>query len=127
LEFDATKDKIGAACRVIYADKLPAINVDLIGDEFALAETALLTKSAEWAYEEEYRILARDGAYEPEFFCATEGNYLRLPKGAITAVIAGCKAELGAVRDIIRTCAPSVVLKRAVQRLDEYHLEIIDD
>lgn len=126
LEFDATAEKIWRARRVVYADKLPLANADLILNPEALLEASLLTKSTEWSYEEEYRILARDGTIDPTFSLATEGDFLKLPKGAITAVIAGSRANIDAVRDIVRKVSPGLPVKHAVQRPHEYHLDIVD-
>jgi hypothetical protein len=126
LEFDATAEKIWKARKVVYADKLPLANADLMRDHAALLETSLLTKSREWEYEDEYRLLARDGAIDPTFSLATEGNFLKLPAGAITGVIAGARADVAKLREIIDHSAPGLPLKRMALRPHEYHLDIID-
>jgi hypothetical protein len=95
-------------------------------DAAALLEASLLTKSTEWSYEEEYRILARDGALDPTFSLATNGTFLELPQGAITAVIVGSRAKLDTVREIIQKVVPGLPVKRAVQGADEFHLDIVD-
>src|SRR5262249_17850696 len=74
LEFDATRE-FGLAYRVAYSDNLIAITPDLLRENVALAEAMVLTKSSEWKYEDEYRMLARDGAIEPDFPVTTEKNY----------------------------------------------------
>lgn len=125
LEFDATKEKLWQARRVVYLDKLPHLTADLMTNPEMLLERSLLTKSTEWSYEEEYRILGRDA--DPAFSLATESDFLQLPTGAITAVIAGSRANIDAVRETVRKCAPGLPVKRAMMRSHEYHLDIIDD
>lgn len=126
LEFDATAEKVWRARRVVYTDKLPLANADYMKDHEALLAASLLTKSAEWSYEDEYRLLARDGTIDPTFSLATEGNFLNLPTGAITAVIAGSRAKIDTIREIVQKVAPGLPVKRAVQRPYEYHLDIAD-
>lgn len=127
LEFDATAEKLWRARQVVYADKLPLANADLMRNPTMLLESSLLTKSREWCYEQEYRILAREEKLDPTFSLATEGEFLRLPPGAITTVIAGARADVATIREIIRRVRPGLPLKRAVQRPHEYGLDIIDD
>jgi hypothetical protein len=127
LEFDATVEKVWRARKVAYGDKLPLANADYMRDNDALLEVALLTKSLEWRYEEEYRLLGRDGKLDPTFILATEGNFLKLPVGAITGVIAGVRADIDRVREIVHRVAPGLPIRRAVQRPHEYHLDITAD
>jgi hypothetical protein len=126
LEFDATAEKVWRARRVVYVDKLPLANADMMTNHAALLEASLLTKSTEWCYEGEYRLLARDGAINPTFSLATEGNFLKLPQDAIRAVIAGARAKIDAIREIVRKVAPGLPVKRAVQRASQYHLDIVE-
>jgi hypothetical protein len=124
LELDATKEKVWRARRVVYRDALAAIDINTVRNPPALLEAVLLTKSREWCYENEYRLLGRDG--DPSFSLATEGDLLELPKGAITAVIAGSRTKhLAEIRQIARKYG--VPVKLAVQRPHEYHLDIVDE
>ena len=128
LEFDAKAEKVWRARKVVYKDKFTIANADMMADHNALLEASLLTKSKEWSYEEEYRLLARDGKLDPTFSLATEGNFLRLPAGAISkAVIAGSRANADEVRDIVKRVDPSLAVKRAVPRPHEYHLDIVQE
>jgi hypothetical protein len=127
LEFDATQEKLWRARRVIYSDTFPKVNADMLRNPTALLEAIVLTKSREWEYEKEYRLLGRDGGIDPNFSLATDDDFMPLPKDAITAVIAGSRANLEAIREIVQSCAPGVPVKWAVQRPHEYHLDIFDD
>jgi hypothetical protein len=43
-----------------------------------------------------------------------DGDFLPLPEGSITAVIAGINADIEAIREVVKRCAPHVPLKRAI-------------
>ena len=126
LEFDATAEKIWGARRVVYADRFLSTSAETIANSEKLVELSLLTKSTEWAYEEEYRVLGRDGKVDPCFSLATDGDFLRLPQGAITAVIAGSASDLDAVRSIIKRVKVAMPLKHAKRLPNEYRLEIVE-
>lgn len=125
LEFDATTEKLRFARRVEYLDTFPSMGAEAISDRKVLLDTMLLSKSSEWSYEKEYRLLGRDGTLDPTFSLATQDDFLSLPPGAIIGVIAGCKANFSDIRKITDTYR--VPLKLAVQRRNEYHLDIIPD
>jgi hypothetical protein len=93
-------------------------------DSKAMAEGILLSKSIEWKYETEYRVLGRDGSLDPKFSIRTEDDYLPLPKNGLRAIIAGCDADLQRIAALINEYAPDVTLKRAVRNGDKYHLLI---
>ena len=76
LEFDAGIEQIGRAQRVVYSDTLPIIGPDAFADPKALVDAVLLTKSREWSYEDEYRVLARDHDIDPTFSTKTQKDYL---------------------------------------------------
>jgi hypothetical protein len=127
LEFDAGRE-FGASFQVVYRDEMLAIGPNVLaGDDKALADAVMLTKSSEWGYENEYRMLARDGGADPAFSMTTDGDYLRLPAGSLTAVVAGASANVAGLRDLLREYAPGVRLKMAIRRAHRYHLDIVDD
>jgi len=59
LEFDASQVVFRDAYQVVYREMLPALDILEMSDETAFQ--VLLTKSPDWSYENEYRILAHDG------------------------------------------------------------------
>ena len=126
LEFDVGVEQIGQAQRVVYNDTLPIIGPDDFGDPKALVDAVLLTKSHEWAYEDEYRVLARDHDIDPTFSTKTQKGYLLLAPGALTAVIAGCSADIVTIKDVLAQCGSTVPLKRAVRVPNQYHLKIVN-
>jgi len=60
IEFDAHAGLFAAAQRVIYTDEVPVIN-RLIDDPKEILEKCMLTKGIAWAYEREWRVIARWG------------------------------------------------------------------
>jgi Protein of unknown function (DUF2971) len=96
LEFAIEGNDFGSAQKVAYRDDFPVITPELLGNPPALTEIILLTKSKQWCYETEYRLLARDRKTDPTFSLTHEGDFLSLPAGALTAVIVGEKCPLPA-------------------------------
>jgi hypothetical protein len=68
LGFDAAQEPIRRAFEVLYKESLPALGPDILTDAKAMVDGVLLNKAVAWKYEEEYRILARDGSVDPAFF-----------------------------------------------------------
>jgi hypothetical protein len=124
LEFDAKQ--IGNSYRVLYPDLLQAIGPDTLNDPKALLDAVLLSKSSEWAYENEYRILARDKNADPGFLATTDEDFLDLLPGALTGIIVGCNADIQAIRSAVQDCAPHLPMKQAVKAPHKYHLEIVE-
>lgn len=107
-EFDASVPIFARALQVVYRESLPAISASSFEDWGTIA-SMLLDKSSEWLYEDEYRILARDvrsDALPTDFLPITDKDFLHLPEGALTAVIAGCSADLATISSIVRARPP---------------------
>lgn len=128
LEFDTGYHPFSLAFRVKYEERLPRIGPEEFSAESKrMAEAILLTKSEAWSYEREYRILARPRNIDPTFSVAVEEDYLAVPQGAITGVIAGCNADVARIRAVVQEYAPSMPVKRAVRIPNEYELQIVSD
>ena len=126
LEFDARIEQIGRAHRVVYNDMLPIIGPDNFADPKGLVDAVLLTKSREWRYEDEYRVLAREHEIDPTFSMTTKKDYLPLVPGALTGIIAGCSADIGTIKAVLAECGSTVPLRHAVRIPNQYQLEIVD-
>jgi hypothetical protein len=126
LEFDASQAVIGGAFQVKYSETLPLLDILALSDEAAFQ--VLVTKSSDWAYESEYRILARDSKADDDsqFQPITTNDFLYLPPGALTAIIAGCRADACAIKMLVHKHAPGLPVKRAVQAPERYSLSIQD-
>jgi DUF2971 family protein len=121
LEFNAEDSRFGGAFEVMYAEKRPVIDCRSLANATEMAEKMVLMKSSDWAYEHEFRILARAGEFDQEpahSLPKTTGDFLELPAGALTGIIIGCKADMNTVATInhvVRDCQPSVKIRQAVQ------------
>jgi hypothetical protein len=125
LEFDTSEPHFGNAAKVEYQKTLPAIDIINITDEASF--NILVTKSPDWCYESEYRILARDksageGLVPP--FPITTDDFLPLNPGALTGIILGCRADVETITALVKKHAPGLSVKRAIQSVDNYTLFI---
>lgn len=110
-----------------YYKNLPVITADLFADQDALTQTILLTKSDWWSYEDEYRLLVRDGRVDPQFSVTCYDEFVELPGRALIAVIAGPKcsdASIEMIQNLIAKHAPHVRLKRAVCVPHKYEISV---
>ena len=126
LEFDTSVPIFGGALQVIYRESLPPISASSFEDWGKIA-SMLVEKSSDWRYENEYRVLARDvmaDALPSDFLPITDKDFLQLPLGALTAVIAGCNADLTTVDSIVRQHAPNVQVKTCVRAHNKYSLSV---
>jgi hypothetical protein len=110
----------GAAQKIIYTEKLPKFGIDAGQDE---AQYMLRTKSDEWFYESEYRIIARVSETledNKERLLLTRKNYLPIEKGWLVSVIAGCRAPVGKIQEIVAQYSPGLPVKKAEKSSDSY-------
>lgn len=110
---------------MLYQDTFPLIGPDAFDNPSVLVDAVLLTKSREWAYEDEYRVLARDEDADPTFSLRTAKDYLQLTAGALTGIIAGSKADVGAIQAVVAESGCDIPLRRAVRMPNRYHLGIV--
>ena len=81
----------------------------------------VLTKSMDWCYEREFRILATSLDGPTKLY----GNFVTLPDGALTAIIVGCESQNHAeVLSIVNEHAPGLLIKRAERVPNHYKLTI---
>jgi hypothetical protein len=124
LEFGVDNPLFSKALQVRYASEYSR----WIPYEFEAQQTRtiemILTKAEEWRYEKEFRlisVMSRSGAD----YLRTQGNYFRLPPGALKSVIVGCQANhYDAVKAIVKTHIPDLPVKRAVRVPNHFRLEI---
>ena len=127
MEFDAGNELFSQALKLSYEENYPSYDLTTETEDENLRP--LITKSAAWNYEDEYRLIAQEeNAAVPEDTLMTQSNYIELPDGALTAIIAGCLAPnstLIAIKELIEQSTCSVKLKRATRARDQYKLSII--
>jgi hypothetical protein len=125
LEFDAVIEpftlKTGAT-RVEYQETYPAYDIVTAGYK------PLVTKSADWSYEAEWRLIAEERAFaEASDSIKTDDDFLVLPSSALKSVTIGCLASEPSRRvidDLIRIYAPDVLIRQASPARDRYELSI---
>jgi hypothetical protein len=123
LEFDTNHPLFGkATIKITYLSTYPSL--DLVNNN---AE-ALFTKSADWSYEAEWRLIAQERMFAPSSeIVTTDDDFLRIPSGVLKAVIIGCRTDIktqGHIETLIRTHAPNVVVRKATLARDKYELVI---
>lgn len=125
LEFDADNDFFGGALAINYQTSYP--EVDMTSDEEpALVVAALLTKSSIWSYEEEFRLVSREG--QSEGFLVTNDGFLGIQRQFLKAVIVGAQMK-GWERDTVRWLIqqagnPRIEMKHALMVPGRYELSI---
>jgi hypothetical protein len=121
LQFSTDNPLFRNAWKVEYSETYPRWAPHKMLD-YSMA--ALLTKSAAWQYEDEFRILASPTYREGDTLMLQDEDFLKLPPNSLKAVIAGCRGDYEAVTNIVRQHAPEVVVKRMVQIPNYYRLVI---
>lgn len=96
-----------------------------INDKPGRVMELILTKSSDWSYEEEYRLISID-APPSSSFLQLHGEFFRLPNGALKSVIIGCNADHQTIATLIKECSPELPIKRAIRSPNIYKLEIVD-
>lgn len=122
LEFSTDIPMFGNAMKVNYSMNCPLWLQNLtekIGLEM------VLTKAKSWEYEREFRVWTV-GEGSPSPYLSPQGNFLALPDGALTSIIAGCVADYDAIRAIVDAHMPSLPVKRAVKVDHKFELQIAD-
>jgi hypothetical protein len=129
LEFGVENQLFGSAREVAYVSSYPKWSPHLLGDAGA---QVLLTKSDDWRYEREYRIVGlAEGVPRPlgpltGHPLMVRDGFLSLPDGALKAVIAGCEADYTAIKKLVQDIDPTLAVKRAVRSPSRYRLEIVE-
>jgi len=130
LEFGLESQVFGSAMEVKYVSSYPKWLPHLM--EESIRAQVLLTKSEDWRYEKEYRIIGlTEGLARPlgpltGHPLAVRDGFLSLPLGALKAVIAGCEADYEEIKQIVASAALDLKVKRAVRSPSKYRLEITD-
>lgn len=128
LEFDALTapfSRGSGATKVKYQDTYPAYDIDTAGYKF------LVTKSEDWSYEAEWRLIAEERAFAqaptPRDVLTTDDDYLTLPAGVLKSVTIGCLADESSrhlIEHLVKSYAPGVLVRQAVLASDRYELII---
>ena len=110
---------LASARQVVYARTVPSVDFDQ--NREAALESAAFTKSTDWAYEVEWRILSTNPDEYPGGFC-------RISENDISEVIFGAKisaADRGWVLDWVRHYNPNTKLFDAKFSGSGYDMEVV--
>jgi len=123
LEFDARRAPFSAAEKVKYVSAYPAY--DVLADD---NHVSLFTKSADWSYEAEWRLIAEERAFaaSPRTI-KTDNDFLTIPSGVLKSVTIGCLTDQPTrrrIENLIKTNSPSVLVRQATLAPDKYELVI---
>jgi len=122
LEFDARCDPFPATEKVQYYTTYPARDLPSVGYE------PLVTKSMDWSYEMEWRLIAEErSAARSPLTIKTNNDFLTLPNGALKSVTIGALADdtsRRCIRDVVRANATGVLVRQATIAPDRYELNI---
>lgn len=106
--------------KVIYASQFPVygIHANDIGP--------LITKSSDWQYEDEYRLLAEERNYATTpLTLKTDNSYLKFPAPIVQCIIIGARAEPSVkseIMDVIQKSNSRIALVQSVIPPDRYSL-----
>ena len=125
LEYDAQTLPFTRAIKVIYGKSYPAHDLVTRGYE------PLVTKSADWSYEVEWRLVALERGFalsslDPDLLI-TDNDFLTLPRGVLRSVTIGCLADDPSrvlIEGLVKIHAPDVLVRQATLASDRYELRI---
>ena len=125
LEFANNNPLIGHARAVRYKTDYPEFIPQSYGPgKDGNALDLVLTKAMDWCYEREWRIIASgiDGPMKLH-----DGNFVKLPHGALTGIIVGCEnRDHPEITDIAKQYQPEVKIKWALRVPNVFKLVISD-
>lgn len=127
LEFSVENELFCGALPVAYLDSYPRFDVSTADADESLQP--LLTKSAVWSYEDEFRVVVSEHPFVFPGVPTTKGGLLALPRDSLQSVIIG--AEMPASdREVVKTLVAGsgwdTKLKVANLLPDRYVFEIAD-
>lgn len=116
-------DFFGSAFQVKYLDRYPTLSLLTEG---AAALEPLVTKSIDWSYEEEYRLIAQERSHAVGV-CSllTDNNLISFPPGSLKAVYLGCRMPDGCkhtMKELASLSPTPVALRETIQLRDRYGL-----
>jgi hypothetical protein len=125
LEFAVRNELFCNALPVQYAETYPRfLMTGFPGEEQHIAP--LLTKSATWSYEQEFRLIS-DEKGDPRDTIVTAGGKKKIPPRSLTAVILGCltpQSTKEAIIELITMSPHRPLIKTAMRMQNKYQLMI---
>ncbi|MCK5374297.1 MAG: DUF2971 domain-containing protein [Alphaproteobacteria bacterium] len=127
LEFKVPNEVFCGALKVDYEENYPPF--ELTDNSTDTNVKAMTTKSKDWEYEDEYRLIALEKSTKlPKYeMLITDRNFLSIPDGALNAIILGCmmpEENKRAIKKIIDTSNKDILIKQTVRLPNKYGLDI---
>jgi hypothetical protein len=123
LEFAVSNELFKKAKQVVYAPTYPV----WLPHEFEAQPDRTLevitTKAQEWEDEKEFRLISWPSAPETDYL-RTHDDFFSLPPGALKGIIIGAQADHEAVKQVVKTYAPGLRIRRALLVARRYQLQI---
>lgn len=101
LGFDTHSELFCGALRVSYLASYPKIDFSS-EDEVKLLHDTLLVKSTHWSYEEEFRVIAKEGLTEE--FISVRNGFVEIAPETLTSITFGCysgEKNIDSVKEIL--------------------------
>lgn len=128
LGFGTSNAVFSRVWKVFYSATYPVIRIQ--DNQETSTRKLLLSKSDDWAYEREYRILARPVEFEIRGTegrgLTTKNHFLSLPDNALQVIIVGCRGNYQRIKSMVDECAPDIAVRKAVVERDSYQVKIQD-
>ncbi|MBY0453373.1 MAG: DUF2971 domain-containing protein [Burkholderiaceae bacterium] len=124
LEFSTTNDVFGSAWEVNYSTDHPVFH---IYDEEFDSILLLTSKSTNWNYEKEWRIIAREKSMTKETdhgSLVSNSGIINLPRDSLKSIIVGCNGDFDSVKKIVDEFSPGLPIKKAIKINGKYSIEI---
>jgi len=125
LEFSVRNELFCGALKVDYLDSYPLFSISATDEDENLRP--LITKSMEWKYEDEFRLIPSEKPFVFSGVPTTDQGFLPIPKGSLQSVIVGelmPKHNRELVRLLVKESGWNVLLKVATIIPDLYAFEI---
>ncbi len=122
LEFNVRTQSFSSATEVSYNASYPEYTLDSDDDL-----SPFYTKSADWSYEEEYRLIAQEEAHAlASGTLMTRDGFFQLSDGDLRSIIVGASVTADATREILEIAkAAAIMVKKASRVPHRYELDII--
>jgi hypothetical protein len=119
LEFGAGNVLFSEALEVIYRSEYPSwVPQEMEQSAFEM----FLTKSDDWKYEKEFRIIGALNSDREHLIL--NGECLRLPPGALQSILVGCEADYAKVKEVVHEHASHLPVRHVVRAANQYRLVI---
>lgn len=128
LEFEVQNEVFSTAVKVEYQTEYPPFQMTAAA--VGTNVKALTTKSQDWGYEEEYRLIALEKSkLSIPGMLSADGNWLTIPENSLLGIITGCQMDdthKKQIEELVEESGKSIQIKEALRIPNAYNLKIVD-